>query len=336
MRILITGGTGFIGSHVAVQLIENGHEVVLFDNLTNSDAAVVDAVETITGHRPTLVVGDIRDGEALRSTLTDLRIEGVIHCAGLKSVAESVEKPVDYYENNVGGTLELLKAMRACGIKTLIFSSSATVYGEPQSLPISETHPTGKPTNPYGRSKLMVEEILQDLALAEPDMHLVTLRYFNPIGAHPSGLIGENPKGRANNLLPHVARAAAGETECVLVCGDDYPTPDGTGVRDYIHVVDLADGHVKALAYGAEHAGLSVFNLGCGRGYSVLEVIAAFERACGKPVARKVVARRPGDIASNYSDPTRANTLLGWTARRDLEDMCRDAWRFQSRLKSES
>lgn len=332
MRILITGGTGFIGSHIAVQLFESGHDVVLFDNLVNSDESVVGAIETITGKRPKLVVGDIRDKASLLSVLSGERIEGVIHCAGLKSVAESSEKPVEYYENNVAGTLTLLNAMRETNVRTLIFSSSATVYGEPQTLPIPETHPTGKPTNPYGRSKLMVEEILADLSAAAPEMHLVTLRYFNPIGAHPSGLIGENPKGRANNLLPHVARVAAGESEYVQVCGNDYPTPDGTGVRDYIHVVDLAEGHVKALAYGAAHPGLHVFNLGCGRGYSVLEVIDAFERACGQKIERRVVPRRPGDIAENYSDPSRARTLLGWSAERDLDEMCRDAWRFQKRL----
>lgn len=334
MRILLTGGTGFIGSHTASLLLEAGHEVVLYDNLSNSTASVVDRLEQITGRRPALVVADIRDGEAMRKTLRDYGVEAVIHFAGLKAVGESVQKPLEYYDNNIVGTLRLLEAMRAENVKTLIFSSSSTVYGTPTSLPLTEDMPTGTATNPYGRTKLQIEEILQDCVTADPSWHIVCLRYFNPIGAHPSGLIGEDPNGIPNNLLPYVARVAHGRLPKVRVFGNDYPTPDGTGVRDYIHVMDLADGHVKALPYAAEHPGWIAINLGCGRGYSVLEVIHAFEKACGREIPFEIAPRREGDIAANWCDPARAETLLGWKARYGMEDMCRDAWHFESMLEA--
>lgn len=294
MRILLTGGTGFIGSHTAALLLEAGHDVVLYDNLSNSRAEVVDRLERITGRRPVLVVGDIRDEEAMRRALHEHRIEAVIHFAGLKAVGESVEKPLEYYDNNIVGTLRLLEAMRAEGVKSLIFSSSSTVYGTPKSLPLTEEMPTGEATNPYGRTKLHIEQILADCAKADPELRVVCLRYFNPIGAHPSGLIGEDPNGIPNNLLPYVARVAHGRLPKVRVFGNDYPTPDGTGVRDYIHVMDLAEGHVKALPYVTTHPGWIAINLGCGRGYSVLEVIRAFEKASGQTIPFEIVPRREG------------------------------------------
>ncbi len=333
MRILLTGGTGFIGSHTAALLLEAGHDVVLYDNLSNSRAEVVDRLERITGRRPVLVVGDIRDEEAMRRVLHEHRIEAVIHFAGLKAVGESVEKPLEYYDNNIVGTLRLLEAMRAEGVKSLIFSSSSTVYGTPKSLPLTEEMPTGEATNPYGRTKLHIEQILADCAKADPELRVVCLRYFNPIGAHPSGLIGEDPNGIPNNLLPYVARVAHGRLPKVRVFGNDYPTPDGTGVRDYIHVMDLAEGHVKALPYVTTHPGWIAINLGCGRGYSVLEVIRAFEKASGQTIPFEIVPRREGDIAANWGDPSRAEKLLGWRARYDIDDMCRDAWRFESMLE---
>ncbi|HBC68920.1 MAG TPA: UDP-glucose 4-epimerase GalE [Sutterella sp.] len=333
MNILLTGGTGFIGSHTAVCLIEQGHQVVLYDNLCNSNAAVVDAIDEITGEKPVLVIGDIRDGDLFERTLAKHSIEAVIHFAGLKAVGESVEKPLDYYDNNIGGTVTMLKAMKKIGVKKMIFSSSSTVYGTPQKLPLTEDHPTGGVTNPYGRTKLMIEEILKDLAHSDPEWSIVCLRYFNPIGAHPSGLIGENPNGIPNNLLPYVARVASGQLEEVSVFGNDYPTPDGTGVRDYIHVVDLARGHACALKRFQEMRGCEAINLGTGNGYSVLQIIKAFEKACGKPIPYKIVQRRPGDIAANWADPSKARELLGWEAKYGIDEMCASAWNFETKLR---
>lgn len=330
MRILLTGGTGFIGSHTASLLLEGGHDVVLYDNLSNSRAEVVDRLEIITGRRPTLVVGDIRDVTTLRRTMRAHNTEAVIHFAGLKAVGESVEKPLEYYDNNIVGTLRLLEAMRAENVKALIFSSSSTVYGTPSTLPLTEDMSTGEATNPYGRTKLHIEQILADCAKADPELRIVCLRYFNPIGAHPSGLIGEDPNGIPNNLLPYVARVAHGRLSKVRVFGNDYPTPDGTGVRDYIHVMDLAEGHVKALPYVMAHPGWIAINLGCGRGYSVLEVIRAFEKASGRQIPYEMAPRRAGDIAANWGDPARAEKLLGWKARYGIEEMCRDAWHFEA------
>ena len=329
MKVLLTGGTGFIGSHTAVCLIESGHTAVLYDNLSNSKPEVVDAIETITGARPAFVEGDIRDGAKLVETLKAYEIDAVIHFAGLKAVGESVEKPLLYYDNNIAGTVTLLQAMKECGVSKLIFSSSSTVYGTPVSLPLTEDMPTGTPTNPYGRTKLMIEEILRDLCEAQPEFAAVCLRYFNPIGAHDSGLIGEDPNGIPNNLLPYVARVASGKLEYVRVFGDDYPTPDGTGVRDYIHVVDLARGHVDALTYAENHAGWEAINLGTGRGSSVLEVIAAFEKACGKKLPYKVLQRRAGDIAANWCCPDKAEKLLGWKAQYGIAEMCSSSWKFE-------
>lgn len=330
MRILLTGGMGFIGSHTAVALLEAGHHVVLFDNLSNADRSVSDRIEQITGRSPVFVEGDIRDVTLMEAVLRREKIDAVIHFAGLKAVGESVSKPIEYYDNNTNGTLKLLEAMRATNVKRLIFSSSSTVYGTPEKLPLTEATPTGKATNPYGRSKLHIEEILADVCRADPEMSVICLRYFNPIGAHPSGLIGEDPNGTPNNLLPYVARVANGRLERLRIFGNDYPTPDGTGVRDYIHVVDLAEGHAAALPYACSHTGWLAVNLGCGRGYSVLEVVRAFENASGRTIAFEFAPRRDGDIAANWADPSLAEKLFGWRAQRTLEDMCVDAWRFES------
>lgn len=330
MRILLTGGMGFIGSHTAVALLEAGHHVVLFDNLSNADRSVSDRIEQITGRSPVFVEGDIRDVTLMEAVLRREKIDAVIHFAGLKAVGESVSKPIEYYDNNTNGTLKLLEAMRATNVKRLIFSSSSTVYGTPEKLPLTEATPTGKATNPYGRSKLHIEEILADVCRADPEMSVICLRYFNPIGAHPSGLIGEDPNGIPNNLLPYVARVANGRLERLRIFGNDYPTPDGTGVRDYIHVVDLAEGHAAALPYACSHTGWLAVNLGCGRGYSVLEVVRAFENASGRTIAFEFAPRRDGDIAANWADPSLAEKLFGWRAQRTLEDMCVDAWRFES------
>ena len=334
MKILLTGGMGFIGSHTAVVLLEAGHDVVLFDNLSNADRSVLDRLETITGRRPAFIEGDIRDKAAMTAALEGA--DAVIHFAGLKAVGESVHKPIEYYDNNVHGTLVLLEAMRETGVKRLIFSSSSTVYGTPETLPLTEETPTGKATNPYGRTKLHIEEILADVCRAYPDFSVVCLRYFNPIGAHPSGLIGEDPNGIPNNLLPYVARVANGVLPKLRVFVSDYPTPDGTGVRDYIHVMDLADGHAKAVPYVMNHTGWIAVNLGCGRGYSVLEIVKAFEKASGRKVPYEVVARREGDIAANWADPARARELFGWEATRNIDDMCRDVWNFESHRKQNS
>ncbi len=327
--ILVTGGTGFIGSHTYVALSQASHEILILDNLSNSRVSVVDRLEKLCGRRPVFIQGDVRDAALLDQVFAAHRIRAVIHFAGLKAVGESLEKPVAYYDNNVRGTLDLLAAMGRAKIKTLVFSSSATVYGDPASVPIREDFPRSA-TNPYGRSKLMIEDILADLHQAEPDWRIARLRYFNPVGAHESGLIGEDPQGIPNNLMPYVAQVAVGRREFLKVFGNDYPTPDGTGVRDYIHVMDLADGHVAALNYlDARKGALLTVNLGTGRGYSVLEMAGAFERASGRPVPHRFAPRRPGDIAQCWADASLAQELLGWRATRDLETMCSDAWRWQ-------
>ncbi len=332
MKILLTGGTGYIGSHVAAALVASGHEVVCFDNLANSDADVIDRLEAITGRAIPLVVGDIRDGDAVRQAITRHCVEAVIHFAGLKAVGESVAEPIKYYDNNVRGTLSLVEAMTDCGIKTLVFSSSATVYGQPQYLPLDENHPTSA-TNPYGRTKLMIEEMLADIAASDPEWRIATLRYFNPVGAHDSGLIGENPNGIPNNLMPFISRVAAGRLDGLSIFGNDYDTPDGTGVRDYIHVLDLADGHVAALdAISRAEPALSTWNLGTGQGYSVLDMVAAFERVNGVRIPYRIAPRRDGDVASCFASPERAARDLGWTAQRDLDAMCASSWRFERTL----
>jgi UDP-glucose 4-epimerase len=328
MNILLTGGAGYIGSHTAAVLSLTGNNVVLYDNLCNSDATVIDRLAKIAGRALPFIHGDVRDTELLRQTLRHYCIDAVIHFAGLKAVGESVEKPIDYYANNIQGTISLLQAMREESVKNLVFSSSATVYGQPQYLPLDESHPTSA-TNPYGRSKLHIEEILNDVARSAPDWRIACLRYFNPVGAHESGLIGEKPQGIPNNLMPFVAQVASGQRQELHIFGNDYPTPDGTGVRDYIHVMDLAEGHMAALHYLNSHDGLQTINLGTGCGYSVLEMVKSFENACGRPIPYRIVARRPGDVAQCYSDPSKAHLLLGWKAKRTLDDMCNSTWLFQ-------
>jgi UDP-glucose 4-epimerase len=327
-KILVTGGTGYIGSHACVALIEAGHDVVILDNLCNSSAQVLTRLERITGREPVFVQGDVRDRDCLDQIFADYSIGAVMHFAGLKAVGESVNSPLEYYDNNVAGTLTLLAAMAHALVKTLIFSSSATVYGDPASVPIAEDFPCSA-TNPYGRSKLMVEEILADWLVANPAWSVGRLRYFNPVGAHPSGLIGEDPLGTPNNLMPFVAQVAVGRQDSLYVFGDDYPTPDGTGVRDYIHVMDLVEGHVAALAYIRRQSGLHTVNLGTGQGVSVLDMVKAFEQASGRTIPYKIVERRPGDIAECWAQPSLAEELLGWKASRSLEQMCEDAWRWQ-------
>ena len=332
MRILLTGGAGYIGSHTAVALAAAGHEIVCFDNLSNSRAEVMDRLETITGQSLPLIVGDIRDRTSLEQAMRSHAIEAVIHFAGLKAVGEAVARPLIYYDNNVRGTLSLIEAMIACSVKTLVFSSSATVYGEPQYLPLDESHPTSA-TNPYGRTKLMIEEMLTDIAAADPDWRIAVLRYFNPVGAHESGLIGEDPNGIPNNLMPFISRVASGRLERLSVFGDDYDTPDGTGVRDYIHVTDLAAGHLAALGAISSHSEpISTWNLGTGQGYSVLEMVRAFERVNGVSVPFQIADRRPGDVASCYASPDKAKAELGWESVLGLEDMCASMWRFERML----
>lgn len=333
MNILLTGGTGYIGSHAAVVLTQAGHRAVLYDNLCNSSASVVDRLTQITGQHLTLVKGDIRDTELLVQVLQTNAINAVIHFAGLKAVGESVDKPIDYYANNVQGTISLLQAMQAVGIRILVFSSSATVYGEPQYLPLDEDHPTSA-SNPYGRSKLHIEEMLADVARSDESWRIACLRYFNPVGAHESGLIGESPRGTPNNLMPYVAQVAAGQRAALNVFGNDYPTPDGTGIRDYIHVMDLAEGHLAALGYLVSHTGWHAVNLGTGKGSSVLEMIRAFEQVSGQPVPYQVAPRRAGDVAVCYAKADRAAQELHWTAKRSLEDMCRSSWQFQRQSES--
>lgn len=328
-KILVTGGVGYIGSHTVVELLNSGHEIVVVDNLANSKAEALRRVEKITGRRPVFVEADIRDRGAMRAVFASHAISAVIHFAGLKAVGESVEIPLTYYDVNVHGSLVLFEEMAAAGVKSLVFSSSATVYGDPQSVPIGENFPLSV-TNPYGRTKLMIEDILRDVYRADPGWKIALLRYFNPVGAHVSGLIGEDPNGIPNNLMPVVSQVAVGKRPKISVYGSDYPTPDGTGVRDYIHVVDLALGHLKALAALEKSGGLMTVNLGTGNGYSVLDVIRAFEAASGKKVPYELAPRRAGDVAACYADATHAGKLLGWRAGRDLNQMCVDAWRWQS------
>ncbi|MBY5945723.1 UDP-glucose 4-epimerase GalE [Photobacterium rosenbergii] len=330
MKVLVTGGMGYIGSHTCVQMIEAGLEPIILDNLCNSKEAVLERVETLTGAKPTFYQGDIRDREILDQVFSEHEISSVIHFAGLKAVGESVEKPLEYYDNNVHGTLMLVDAMKHAGVNSLVFSSSATVYGDPEEIPIKETTTTGQVTNPYGRSKYMVEECLRDIQVAAPEMSITLLRYFNPVGAHPSGIMGEDPQGIPNNLMPFIAQVAVGRREYLSVFGNDYPTPDGTGIRDYIHVMDLADGHIAALRAVGEKAGLHIFNLGTGKGSSVLEMVDAFSKACGHDVAYKICPRRPGDIAECWADPAKAREVLGWEAKFDVTAMAADTWRWQS------
>lgn len=330
MAILVTGGAGYIGSHTCIELLNAGYEVVVADNLCNSCEESLKGVEEITGKTVKFYEADIRDKEAMNKIFDNEKIESVIHFAGLKAVGESVAKPLEYYDNNIAGTLVLCDVMRNHGVKNIVFSSSATVYGDPAIIPITEECPKGTCTNPYGWTKSMLEQILTDLHTADEEWNVVLLRYFNPIGAHKSGRIGENPKGIPNNLMPYITQVAIGKLECLSVFGDDYDTPDGTGVRDYIHVVDLAIGHVKAIEKLNDKEGVSIYNLGTGNGYSVLEMVKAFEKASGKKVNYKIAPRRPGDIAVCYADPSKAKRELGWVAERGLEEMCEDSWRWQS------
>ncbi len=327
--LLVTGGAGYIGSHACVELLQAGHEVAILDNLCNSRREVLGRIERIAGRPPVFHECDVRDAAALRDVFRRHAFGAVLHFAGLKAVGESVERPLDYYDNNVGGTLALCAAMAEAGVSRLVFSSSATVYGDPDTVPLREDHPL-RPTNPYGRSKAMVEAVLQDLAQSDQGWRIALLRYFNPVGAHESGLIGEDPEGVPNNLMPFIAQVAVGRREALSVFGDDYPTPDGTGVRDYIHVVDLVRGHLAALEKLDSAPGVLTVNLGTGRGYSVLEMVEAFRRASGREIPYRIVGRRPGDIATCYADPSLAQRLLGWRAERGIEEMCRDAWRWQS------
>jgi UDP-glucose 4-epimerase len=328
MNIFITGGAGYIGCHTAVVLCQLGHDVVLLDNLSNSGEGVLDKLFQITGKHLPLIKGDTRNTALVTEVLRSHHIDAVLHFAGLKAVGESVAQPLGYYANNVQGTLSLLEAMQSSDIKTLVFSSSATVYGQPQYLPLDESHPTSV-TNPYGRSKLHIEEILSDVALSDPEWRIACLRYFNPVGAHDSGLIGENPKGVPNNLMPYIAQVAAGQRTELSVFGDDYPTADGTGVRDYIHVMDLAEGHVAALDLLSKATGWHAINLGTGKGYSVLEMVNAFEKASGRKVPYRVASRRAGDVAECYAKPQKANEVLRWAAKRSLDDMCASTWNFK-------
>jgi len=331
MRILVTGGAGFIGSHTCVELLNAGYEVTVVDNLYNASEKAMDRVRQITGKDLTFVKGDVLDKVCLDKIFEDQKIDAVIHFAGLKAVGESVRKPVEYYNNNITGTLTLIESMRSHGVKNIIFSSSATVYGDPAFVPITEECPKGTCTNPYGWTKWMLEQILIDVQKADPEWNVILLRYFNPIGAHPSGLIGEDPKGIPNNLVPYIAQVAIGKLKELSVFGDDYDTPDGTGVRDYIHVVDLARGHVNAIRKFADNEGVSIYNLGTGVGYSVLDVIHAFEKACGKKLPYVIKPRRDGDIAMNYANCDKAARELGWKAQYGIEDMCRTSWNWQQK-----
>lgn len=330
--ILVTGGTGYIGSHACVVLMQAGYEVVILDNLSNSRRDVVDRITRIVGRSPVFIEGDVRDKTLVSRLLRERSVSAAIHFAGLKAVGESVAQPLRYYDCNVGGAIALCEAMAEAGVKNLIFSSSATVYGDPASVPIREDFPTGA-TNPYGRSKLMIEDVLADMHKSDASWRIARLRYFNPVGAHESGLIGEDPNGIPNNLMPYVAQVAAGRRERLSVYGNDYPTRDGTGIRDYIHVVDLAEGHLAALRYLENKGGLLTVNLGTGCGYSVLEMVAAFEKASGRTIPCQTVDRRPGDIAECWADPAAAEKLLGWRATRDVNAMCRDTWRWQQRAR---
>jgi UDP-glucose 4-epimerase len=330
MQILVTGGAGYIGSHTCVEMIKAGLEPVVVDNLSNSKLESLRRVERIVGRAIPFYQADVRDQAALAEVFRRHAISAVIHFAGLKAVGESVAQPLRYYDNNVGGTVSLCEAMQAAGVKHIVFSSSATVYGDPHTVPIREDFPVGATTNPYGRSKFMIEEILRDLHVADGEWRVALLRYFNPVGAHESGLIGEDPNGIPNNLMPFVAQVAVGQRPFLNVFGNDYPTPDGTGVRDYIHVTDLASGHVAALRFQADNPGIATVNLGTGCGYSVLEMVRAFSAASGRDVPYRIAPRRAGDIASCYADPGLAEKLLGWKAVRGIEEMCTDTWRWQS------
>lgn len=327
--ILVTGGAGYIGTHTVLQLLETDHDVIVVDNLSNSRREALERVETLTGKSVTFYLGDILDRELLEQIFLTHTIDAVIHFAGLKAVGESVSEPLRYYENNVVGTTVLLEVMNAFDVKRIVFSSSATVYGMPERTPIDESFPLSA-TNPYGRTKLMIEDIMRDLAVADPSWSIALLRYFNPIGAHESGQIGEDPFDIPNNLMPYITQVAVGRLNELSVFGDDYDTPDGTGVRDYIHVVDLAEGHLKALDYVMEHTGAEAFNLGTGTGYSVLDLVHAFEAESGKAVPYQVTPRRPGDIAMCFADPSKSKRVLGWEAKHDVRAMCRDAWNWQS------
>ncbi len=330
MAILITGGCGYIGSHTCIEMLKAGYDIVVIDNYYNAKPEALKRVQELSGREFPFYECDIRDAEGLRKVFRAHKIDAVIHFAGLKAVGESVQKPLTYYDNNVGGTVTLCQVMSEVGCKRMIFSSSATVYGFGNPSPLKEDMPTGSVTNPYGRTKFMIEGILSDLCVSDPEWSVVLLRYFNPIGAHESGRIGEDPNGIPNNLMPYISQVAIGKLKCLSVFGDDYDTPDGTGVRDYIHVVDLARGHVKAVGYALEHTGAEAINLGTGNGCSVLELVNAFEKANGVKVNYTVAPRRPGDVATCYSDPSKAEMLLHWTAEKTVEDMCRDSWRWQS------
>lgn len=330
MTILITGGAGYIGSHTALELLNEGYDVVVFDNLSNSSQESLRRVEELTGKQVCFYEGDVQDEDALRAMFKEQKIDAVIHCAALKAVGESVQKPLEYYQNNISGTLTLLKVMREVGVKNIVFSSSATVYGSPEEMPITEECPKGQCTNPYGWTKSMMEQIMSDVQKADASWNVILLRYFNPVGAHKSGRIGEDPKGIPNNLMPYISQVAVGKLEKLGVFGNDYDTPDGTGVRDYIHVVDLAIGHVKAINYIFTNPGLDVINLGTGQGYSVLDMVKAFSKACGKEIPYEIKPRREGDIAMCYADPSKAAKVLGWKAERGLDEMCEDTWRWQS------
>ncbi|EKT54134.1 UDP-glucose 4-epimerase GalE [Providencia burhodogranariea] len=329
-KVLVTGGLGYIGSHTCVQMIEQGIQPIILDNLCNANPEVLNRIETITGTKPTFYEGDVRDQTILDAIFAEHAISSVIHFAGLKAVGESVQKPIEYYDNNVNGTLVLIESMKKANVKSLIFSSSATVYGDPEEVPLTEESTVGGTTNPYGTSKYMVERILTDLNIADKEWSLTLLRYFNPVGAHQSGLIGEDPQGIPNNLTPYIAQVAVGRHKEVMVFGSDYPTPDGTGVRDYIHVMDLASGHIAALNKVSQKAGLHTYNLGTGKGTSVLEMIAAFEKASDKHIPYKIVDRRPGDIAECWSSPKKALADLGWQAQYSVQDMVNDSWRWQA------
>ncbi len=329
MRILVTGGTGFIGSHTLVELYAAGHETIVVDNLSNSNPVALERVEALVGKKIPFYQLDIRDRESLNRMMEQNHFDACIHFAGLKAVGESVEKPWEYYENNIGGTLTLLDVMRRHGCKNIIFSSSATVYGDPAMIPITEACPKGNCTNPYGKTKSMLEEIMMDMQKADKEWNVVLLRYFNPIGAHPSGTIGENPNGIPNNLMPYITQVAVGKRPELGVFGNDYDTPDGTGVRDYIHVVDLAKGHVAALQAIERKCGCAIYNLGTGQGYSVLQLVKTFEKVNNIKIPYSIKPRRAGDIATCYSNPAKAEKELGWKAERGLEDMCRDSWNWQ-------
>lgn len=329
--ILVTGGAGYIGSHTVLALLQSGYDVLVLDNLSNSSQESLRRVETLSARTLTFIQGDVRDSELLDRIFTEYSIHAVLHFAGLKAVGESVQQPLKYYDNNVTGTLQLCAAMEKAGVFTLVFSSSATVYGEPAMMPVCEDTPTGQPTNPYGRSKLMAENILRDLASANSEWRIALLRYFNPVGAHESGMIGEDPHGIPDNLLPYISKVAVGTLQELSVFGNDYPTVDGTGVRDYIHVVDLAAGHLKALQALEQRQGACVWNLGTGNGYSVLQMVDAFEAASGRKVPYRVVPRRQGDVAECWADASKAKRELSWQAEKNIEDMMRDAWSWQQK-----